>query len=59
MDVERAADRRDRLLVEIGADRRQRARVVAVAAGRDAAHVDDRAARLRRVWNVTDGSCFV
>ena len=32
VDVERSADRRDRLLVEIGADRRQRAGVVAVAA---------------------------
>ena len=41
MDVERAADRRDWLLVEIGADRRERARMIAVAAGGNAAHVDD------------------
>ena len=45
VDVERSADRRDRLLVEIEADRRQRAGVVAVAAGRNAAHVDGGEAR--------------
>ena len=58
VDVERSADRRDRLLVEIRADRRQRARVVAVAARRDAAHVDRGEAR-RAVWKLTDGSCLV
>ena len=46
VDVEVAADRRHRLLVEIHADRGQRARVVAVAAARDAAHVDDVGARI-------------
>ena len=40
MDIERPADGRHRLFVEVGADARQRARVVAVAAGRDPAHVD-------------------
>ena len=49
MHVERAADGRHRLLVEVGADRRQRARVVAVAAGGDAAHVDHRRSGLRRL----------
>ena len=46
MDVERAADRGDRLLVEIDADRRQRARMVAVAARGDAADIDVGRARL-------------
>ena len=40
MDVERTLDCRDRLLVEVDADARQRARVIAVAAARHAAHVD-------------------
>ena len=40
MHVERAVDRRDRLLVEIDADARLRARMIAVPAADDAAHVD-------------------
>ena len=40
MHVERAADRRDRLFVQINADGGQRARVVAVIAADDAAHAD-------------------
>ncbi len=47
VDVERPADGRDRLFVEVGADRRERARVVAVAAGGDAAHIDHGRSRLR------------
>ena len=39
LDVERALDRGDRLLVEVHADRRQRTRVVGVLAAGDAAHV--------------------
>ena len=46
MDVERAADRGDRLLVEIDADAGQRARMVAVAAAGDAADIDVGRARL-------------
>ena len=47
--VECATDRGDRLLVEVDADARQRGRVVAVAAARDAAHVHERAARAVRL----------
>ena len=51
VDVERSADRRDRLLVEIGPDLRQRSRVIAFGVGpagrRDAAHVNGRLSRLR------------
>src|SRR5262245_6257779 len=49
MDVKRSTDGRDRLLVEISADRWQRTRVIAVTAGCDAAHIDDGEARLRRL----------
>src|SRR5205809_656877 len=42
VDVERSADRRDRLFVKVEADRRQGAGMVAVAAGGHAAHVDSR-----------------
>ncbi len=53
--VERALDRRDRLLVQVDADARQRAGVVAVAAARHAAHVDLREAG-PNVWYETLGS---
>ena len=60
VDVERALDRGDRLLVEIHADARQRAGVVAVAAARDAAHGDVREARTDRALldSTTLGSSF-
>ena len=45
VDVERALDRRHRLLVEVDADARQRPGMVAVAAAGDATHVDLRKAR--------------
>ena len=52
MNIKVAADRGDRLLIEVDANRGQRARVVAVPARGDAAHVDHvgprRAARLER-----------
>src|SRR5206468_7768822 len=46
VDIERSADRGDRLLVQIDTDRGQGSRVVAVTARRDSAHVNDCPARL-------------
>src|SRR3546814_21148547 len=49
VDVERALDGRDRLLVEIGADRRQRGGMVRHFARRDAAEIDVGGARPGRL----------
>ena len=47
MDIKRAADRRHWLFVQIGTDRRERSRVIAVTARRDTAHINNSCSRGR------------